>query len=203
VLPLEGAEQVRTGGQHGEGELRRLARHRRRLRDTAAGLVVGVEELGQEPDQAGGQDVDGHARDDVVHAQGDRGDRVQQPAEGAEEQPAQHGRAPAPLVAGEAGSPGAQDHHPVQADVDHAGTFGEQTTEGGQADRHGQQQRPRHHRGRRERLLAADHAHERDHDQPAEDPPGHPPSTASPGEQIGEGPTAGLGSRCRRHRAHA
>ena len=55
----------------------------------------------------------------------------------------EHGR-PAPLPAGPAGPPGAQDHHALEADVDHARALGEEPAEGGQPDRHGQ------HEGRRE-----------------------------------------------------
>ena len=47
---------------------------------------------------------------------------------------------PAPLVAGPAGSPGAEDHHPLEPDVDHARALGEEPAEGRQADRHRQAQ---------------------------------------------------------------
>ena len=69
--------------------------------------------------------------------------------------------APAPLVAGPAGAPGAEDHHALEADVDHAGALGEQPAEGGQPDRHGQQQGGAKRRGRRQRLLAGDHPDQR------------------------------------------
>ena len=82
--------------------------------------------------------------------------RVQQATEGAEQHAADQRRGPAPLVAGPAGAPGAEDHHALEADVDHAGAFGEQPAEGGQPDRHGEQQRRGHRRRRGQGLLAAD-----------------------------------------------
>ena len=86
MLPLEVPEQVgaeeRTGSENSAGP-----GHRRRLGDAAAGRVVGVEQLGQEARDAGGQDVDRDAGDDVVDAEGHRGHRVQQAAERAERHP--------------------------------------------------------------------------------------------------------------------
>jgi hypothetical protein len=42
------------------------------------------------------------------------------------------------VIGEEGGAPGAEDHHPLETDVDHAGPLGPQTAEAGQGDRHGQ-----------------------------------------------------------------
>ena len=121
--------------------------------------------------------------------------RVQQPAQRAEQDAADQRGDPAPLVAGVTGAPGAQDHHALEADVDHAGALGEQPAQGGQADRHGQQEGGRHRRRRRQRLLAADRP-----DQRRTAPAGRATSqssrraAAAAGQQVGERAAAGPGS---------
>ena len=88
----------------------------------------------------GGQDVDRHTGDDVVDAEGDGDDRVQQAAERAAEDAGQHAQPRAALPAGPGAEPGAEDHHALEADVDHAGPLGPQAGEAGEADRHGERQ---------------------------------------------------------------
>ena len=157
-------------------------------------VVVGVEQLRQEPRHARRQDVDGDTGDHVVDAEGHRGDRVQQPAQGAEQDAAHQGGPPAPLVAGETGPPGAEDHHALEADVDHTGALGEQTAQGGQPDRHRQQQRRRHRRRRRQRGLATDRPDEGEQHQPGEGQPERPPDRPAAGQRSVRGPRLGRGS---------
>ena len=89
---------------------------------------------------------------------------------------AHEGGHPAPLVAGEPGPPGAEDHHPLEADVDHAGPLGEEPAQRGEADRHGEQQRRRHRRRRRQGVLAADLADDREQHERAERQPQRAPA---------------------------
>ena len=53
----------------------------------------------------------------------------------------EHAGPGAPLVAGPAGAPGADDHHALEADVHHAGALGPEPAEPGHADRHRQGER--------------------------------------------------------------
>jgi hypothetical protein len=100
-----------------------------------------VEDLRQEAGDAGPEQVDRDPADDVVDAEGDGGDGVDQPAHRARGQSGQQRRHGAPLVAGPAGEPGAEHHHAFEPDVDHAGPLGPQAAQPGQADRHRQHQR--------------------------------------------------------------
>ena len=128
---------------------------------------------------------------------------VQQPAEGAEQHPADERGRPAPLVAGPAGAPGAEDHHALEADVDDAGALGEQPAQRGQPDRHGEQQGGGHRRRRRQRLLAADRPDGRENsDERAGAAATSAAGPAAAGEQRGDRPPAGR-LRCRQGRAHA
>ena len=61
--------------------------------------------------------------------------RVQQPAEQAADDAEEHPGPGTPLVAGVAGAERAEDHHSLDADVDHAGPFRPQAGQPGQRDR--------------------------------------------------------------------
>ena len=87
------------------------------------------------------EQVDRDTGHDVVDRERHRGDGVQQPAERAEHRPADHRGPRPPLVAGPGRAPGAEDHHALEADVDHAGAFGPQPAQPGQQDRQQQQHR--------------------------------------------------------------
>ncbi len=80
----------------------------------------------------------------MVDAEGDGGDRVDQAADGPEPDRGEQRRPRTPLVTGPAGPPGAEDHHPFQADVDDARPLGHETAE----PRQGDGQREHEHRRR-------------------------------------------------------
>ena len=88
------------------------------------------------------EDVDRDTGDDVVDAEGDGGDRVQQTAERAAERCRRSTPSQGPdWSAGPGAEPGAEDHHAFEADVDDARPLGPQAAETGEADRHGQLER--------------------------------------------------------------
>ncbi len=62
-----------------------------------------------------------------------------------------------PLVARPAGTERAEDEHPLEADVDHAGPLRPQAAESGHADGHGQAERGGHRARGREVLDSGDH----------------------------------------------
>ena len=87
------------------------------------------------------QDVDRDTGDDVVDAEGDGGDGVDQAAERAAEDAGQRRGPGAVLPADPAGRERAEHHHAFEADVDHAGPLGPQSAQTRQADRYGGAQR--------------------------------------------------------------
>ena len=91
--------------------------------------------LGQEAGDAGRDEVDGDAGHDVVDAEGDGGQREQQPAERPADGAADERRPRTPVPAGPTGEPGAEDHHALEADVHDADPLGEQAAEPGEEDR--------------------------------------------------------------------
>src|SRR5205807_7765347 len=145
--PLEPAEQVGgrppeelTAGQEREGELPDRSRDPRRLRDPSTGRTVLVSDRRQEADDPGGQEVDGHPRDDVVDAQAHGDGGVDQTAEGSTGDP-EHDPPPRPEVKSSPGcQPRPEDHHALETDVDDAGPLGEQAPEPRQEDGDGQAQ---------------------------------------------------------------
>jgi hypothetical protein len=99
----------------------------------------GEGDLGEVLGDAQAQDVDRDTGDDVVDPERHGGERMQQAAEGAADRTGQDARPGiAELERAPGPGPGAQDHHALEADVDHAGPLGPQSAETGQADRHGQ-----------------------------------------------------------------
>ena len=128
-------------GDHRQGDARRSAAIARRLRRAAARNALeqlGGEELGD----AEAEDVDGDTGHDLVDARRSRwrpraaGRRARRTA-CATTRPDPR----APLVAGPAGAERAEDHHALEADVDHARALGPQTAETGHADRHREAER--------------------------------------------------------------
>ena len=132
VRCLPGSE-VATG-QEGKRDVAH-PRHPWRLRDRATRDCR--EDLrGQEPRDAGSEDVDRHTRNDVIYPETHRGDRMQQATEDTTQQTQDN---PPPGPKGNpppCPEPGPEDHHPLESDVDHAGSFREEPSEAGQQDRH-------------------------------------------------------------------
>jgi hypothetical protein len=103
----------------------------------------------------------------VVDAEADRGHGVEQ-AGGGPTGDADGHAPPRPVLPGAPGpEPGPEDHHPLEADVDHAAALGEQATQGGEQDRDGEAQRQaeRPERGQLGvvRDLPDDRQHEEEH----------------------------------------
>ena len=90
--------------------------------------------LGQEGGDAGGDDVDRDTGDDVVDAEDHGGDRVQDAAEAPKTMAPSDAGDDAVVVGEVAGTERAEDHHALEADVDHAGALGPQAAETGQRD---------------------------------------------------------------------
>ena len=115
----------------------------RRLRDAPAG--ASLEDLvGQEARDSRRHHQDGRAGDDVVHAEADRCDGVQQAADGPAGGADEHAPPGAELQGTVGAEPGAEDEHALQADVHHAGPLGEDAAHGRHQDRHrvGERDRP-------------------------------------------------------------
>jgi hypothetical protein len=71
----------------------------------------------------------------VVDPEDHGGDRVEQAAERAQHDSTRHAH-PRAVVVGEVGAAeGAEDHHPLETDVDHARALRPQAAEGGEQDR--------------------------------------------------------------------
>ena len=126
-------------GQPRQGDPADVGNRRRLLLPAARG--VGEQQLGQVQGDAGRQDVDRDTGDDVVDADRHRDQRVQQTAEQAADRAEEHARPRTPLVTGVPGAERAEDHHALDADVDHAGPFRPQAGQAGQRDRRGRDDR--------------------------------------------------------------
>ena len=127
-----GADSPGTVNVGQSGQRRRLLGRRRRRGSSVKSS------LDRYCGDAGREDVDRDTGDDVVDAEGDGGDRVQQAAERAADDAAEQRRATGcSCQPAQAPNQGAEDHHAFEADVDHAGPLGPQAAEAGQADRHG------------------------------------------------------------------
>ena len=103
---------------------------------------------------------------------------------------------PAPLPAGEAGAPGAQDHHPLEADVDHARALGEEPAEGGQPDRHGEDQGRGEDRRDAVRPFSPEITRTMENDAAGRRPVHTQPAAApAAGQQVGDRAAAGPAAR--------
>ena len=92
-----------------------------------------VDPVDQENRDAGGKDIDGDAGDDLIGAVANRDHRVDQRHQAAREHGAENGDPDVVHreVDGD-GKKGPRQHHAFHGDVDDAGSFGNDPTEGGQ-----------------------------------------------------------------------
>ena len=111
----------------------------------------------------GRQDVDRDTGDDVVDADGDGDQAEQQAAEQTADDAEEHPGPRPPLVTGVAGAEGAEDHHSLDADVDHAGPLRPEPGQPGQRDRNGRGDRRLDGAGGIEVVRAGPDPHQRDH----------------------------------------
>ena len=92
----------------------------------------------------------------MVHTERHRGHGVQQSAQRAGDGAGEDAGPDAELQRPPGTAPGAEDHHALEADVDHAGPLGPQATQAGEPDRHRRRQRRPDRAGRGEVVGAGE-----------------------------------------------
>ena len=141
-------------------ELADVARDPGRVRRRTA-LFTDEQDRGHEPGDAGGEDVDGEAGDDVVDPERRRDDGQQQAAEEPADDPAEQRAPRSELPAPPAAEHGAEDHHPLETDVHRAAAFGVEAAETGHRDRCCRADRDAHRPARRQVAVVGDRAGDR------------------------------------------
>ncbi len=143
-----------------------------------------------------GDDVDRDPGDDVVDAEDDGGDGMDEPTQHAHQDRAGDARPGTVVVAEVSGPPGAEDHHSLEADVDHAGALGPQAAETGQQDRDGGDQGRRHGAPGGEVVGPGDDPQQREQQHGPEQGDDDPPAREAPAlgrRRVGRGALDGGG----------
>ena len=112
--------------------------------------------------------VDRDSRHDVVHPEGHRGDRVEQPADGPHHRGAEDPDRRLVVVGEVRRTPGAEDHLALEPDVDHAGPLAPQAADAGHQDRAGREDRSMDRARRVDAGCVGDHSDDGDQQDRAE-----------------------------------
>ncbi len=148
------AEEL-PAGEERHRELADVAGDTGRVGERAA-LLADEQRGRHEPGDARGEDVDGETGDDVVDPERRRHEGEQQPAEQTADDSAEQGPPRAVLPSPPAAEHGAEDHHPLEADVDRAAALGVEAAETGHGDRRGGADGDAHRSGRRQVVVVGD-----------------------------------------------